>query len=350
MAPRTNRLDEVEPLEVACDESGSEGQRLIGGSTDVFAHASLHLATDVAADCIQRLRVWTRSPAEEYKASVVLRAQNRPALTWLLGPSGPLHERAHVHLTEKSYFVVGALAGFVADRSGRSTDFDGWQDRRADALALHLYQEGPRAAGLRRWIALLASFNELVRAGDPAEVRECADRLSRLADGLRHPPTENGVSELMHRLWHSATDADALAARLLDAPGSAPRLDPLVPALVHAVDHWGAGGGDVAIVHDEQHALTAQRIAYLRQLLERRGRSSGRTGRLVGVRLVDSRSDPRVQVADLLAGAARRIASNELEGDGDAELTGLLRPYVDRHSIWGDERSWARLAPVPLAT
>ncbi|WP_233223630.1 hypothetical protein [Amycolatopsis sp. BJA-103] len=27
------------PLEIACDESGSEGEKLIGGQTDVFAHA-----------------------------------------------------------------------------------------------------------------------------------------------------------------------------------------------------------------------------------------------------------------------------------------------------------------------
>ena len=83
----------------------------------------------------------------------------------------------------------------------------------------------------------------------------------------------------------------------------APRLDPLIPALAHAVTLWGAGGRAVAVVHDEHHYLTAPRIAQLRQLLDGRGPSPGRKPcRLVGVRLVDSRSDPRVQVADLLAG------------------------------------------------
>src|SRR6187397_1217575 len=32
------------PFEVACDESGSEGEHLIGANTDVFAHGSVHLA------------------------------------------------------------------------------------------------------------------------------------------------------------------------------------------------------------------------------------------------------------------------------------------------------------------
>jgi hypothetical protein len=56
--------------------------------------------------------------------------------------------------------------------------------------------------------------------------------------------------------------------------------------------------------------------------------------------------DPRVQVADILAGTARKIASDELNDRGHAELTALLRPYVDSQSIWGDDRSGALLGPT----
>ncbi|MDH6622390.1 hypothetical protein M2271_000177 [Streptomyces sp. LBL] len=35
----------------------------------------------------------------------------------------------------------------------------------------------------------------------------------------------------------------------------------------------------------------------------------------------------------------------ELNGRGDPPLTALLRPYVDRASVWGDERS--RVGPAP---
>jgi hypothetical protein len=63
------------------------------------------------------------------------------------------------------------------------------------------------------------------------------------------------------------------------------------------------------------------------------------------VRLVDSRADHRVQVADFLAGAAWRIAADELRGRGDTELTALLRPYIDPYSIWADDVSWSQLGP-----
>ena len=88
------------------------------------------------------------------------------------------------------------------------------------------------------------------------------------------------------------------------------------------------------------HTHDRVRVAQLEALL---GAPPG--GRLAGLRLVDSRSDARVQVADFLAGVARKIASDELNRRGDAELTGLLRPYVDASSTWGDERSWSLLGP-----
>jgi hypothetical protein len=60
-------------------------------------------------------------------------------------------------------------------------------------------------------------------------------------------------------------------------------------------------------------------------------------------RLVSSQVDLRIQLADMLAGAVRVIATNELNGRGDPELTALARPYVDEQSVWVDATSWARL-------
>ncbi|ALG09036.1 DUF3800 domain-containing protein [Kibdelosporangium phytohabitans] len=110
--------------------------------------------------------------------------------------------------------------------------------------------------------------------------------------------------------------------------GHRDQLDLLIPAIVRAVDRWGAGE-PVAIVHDRQNLLTGERISLLRQMLGER---------LTDVRFVDSRDDARVQVADFLAGVARRIASDELNGRGDWELVDALRPYVDPMSIWGETR------------
>ncbi|MBW0114525.1 NAD-dependent protein deacetylase of SIR2 family [Pseudonocardia abyssalis] len=91
--------------EIACDESGYEGARLVGGVTDVFAHAGVELTIDAAADCVADLRRRIRSPAQEYKANHLLRAKHRGTLLWLLGASGPVLGHAHVHLVDKSVFL-----------------------------------------------------------------------------------------------------------------------------------------------------------------------------------------------------------------------------------------------------
>src|SRR5688572_25420257 len=94
-----------EVLEIACDESGYEGEKLIGTTTDVFAHASVDLDTASAAACLAELRDRIRSPAREYKANHLLREKHRAVLAWLLGPAGPLHgpgrTHGHVYLIEK---------------------------------------------------------------------------------------------------------------------------------------------------------------------------------------------------------------------------------------------------------
>lgn len=149
--------------------------------------------------------------------------------------------------------------------------------------AMTLYREGQQALGRERWHAFLKSFNDLVRA------------------------------------------QPELAA-----------LDLHIPAIAQAVAYWSTGGNPVAIVHDQQNLLTEERLLSLKEMLG---------SRLASLRFVDSRDDARVQIADFLAGVARRIASDELNGHGDAELVELLRSYVDPMSRWGDERSWAVLRP-----
>ena len=46
---RSRPYSAAQTADVACDESGSEGEHLIGGNTDVFAHGSVRLTIEEAA-------------------------------------------------------------------------------------------------------------------------------------------------------------------------------------------------------------------------------------------------------------------------------------------------------------
>ncbi|GGZ94776.1 hypothetical protein [Streptomyces bluensis] len=316
------------PVEIACDESGSDGENLTSGNTDVFAHASVHLPVEFAAHSVQVIRDRIRSPAEEYKANHLLREKHRAVLEWLLDTDGPLYGHAHVHLTEKSFFVVDRMVDLLLGETGTT--------------AATLYREGRNSFGDERWRAFLESSNRLLRVRNNGEAGAPVDAFFHMIDALSWTysgdPSGNGLGDILAALLAARSRADAYRARIAETPAIYPVLNPLLPAIVRTAAHWSGGGRPVSLVHDRQNMLTEDRIAWLKE-----------TARLAGLRLVAARSDPRVQLADFLAGIARKIASDERGGRGDARLTTLLRPYVDPYSVWGDDRSWAVLGPVPEA-
>jgi hypothetical protein len=364
-------------LVIACDESGYEGEKLIGTTTDVFAHGGVHLDLESAANCIRELRGRIRSPATEYKANHLLRQKHRPVLEWLLGPLGPLQGNAHVYLVDKAFFVVGKVVDLLVGEVGQAAGTGPHHGHRAEVMAGTLYREGRHAFGREQWEALLVSANNLMRAKDRPGVRTSVDSFFRMVDVLRLAGTRGRVDEILGLLGPARPRADSFRAQLLDDPKMIPALDPLIPAIVRAVLYWGAGGKPVSIVHDRQNALSKERVAQLKEMVNtpRPAPPGGSPGvrldgvgsdgvgsdgvgsdgvRLDGVRLdslslVDSGLDARIQVADIVAGTARKIASDELNHRGDAQLTALLRPYVDSFSIWGDERSWSLLGPTSIA-
>jgi hypothetical protein len=109
-----------------------------------------------------------------------------------------------------------------------------------------------------------------------------------------------------------------------------PLMEPLLPALNRAVHHWGCYAQTISVVHDEQSALTPKRIADITTAYA----ASHPGHQLTDVRLVDSSREPRVQIADFIAGIARRLANDQLKGHADPAIAALLRPIVDHESVW----------------
>jgi len=299
-------------LEVACDESGSEGEKLVRGSTDTFAHASVDVTTSTATATIERVRVEARSPATEVKASVVLRPQNRRLLEWLLGDDGPLLGRAHVHLTDKALHLTGRMVALLDGGPASVPD----SARRSEEL----HRTAVRRLGRQGWETVLADFNDVVRARSLDEAAQSAQALRRGLDDVA-----DLAPDLVARVPEGPEALLALVARGRGV------LDPIVPALAEVLRHWGAVGRPLWVVHDVQATLTD---AAIRTAVGSRADGSSET--LEGISFVDSQDDPRVQLADFLAGATRRIASQVLAGQADPGLVDLISPYVSPRSTWLD--------------
>jgi hypothetical protein len=264
--------------EVVCDESGYEGEKLIDTSTALFAHSSLDLSEDAAADGLAEARRRVRSPATQYKSGHLLREKNRAALEWFLGPGGPVSGHGHVFLVDKAHVVrvrLGELLGV------------------------------PIVATSARF---LAAANDLLRGRDQPGV---VDEFFRVAPELA------GARERVElfRAW------------LLEDPAGNSVLDPLVPALVAAVRFWGP----VVIAHDRQTQLPPARIDRIAELCG---------GDLRGMRFLDATSHPRIQLADMLAGTVRKIAEDGRADpvlaalarpyiDADSMIPAEVRPQPD---------------------
>jgi hypothetical protein len=329
----TTQTSSEHALEIACDESGWEGSNLVTGNSDVIAHASVRLHIDEAADCIRVLRGQPRQHSYEFKASHLIRANAGTGLAEFLGPSGPVYGRATVHLTHKSCFVLGRILDLFIGGWADVASVGLCPDRRVADLAARLCRAGPETFGREHWRGFMVAANAVLRADRRGLVRQPVDAFFGQVEVLR---TIDG-GNILDELGQVTREAYSARKRLLDEHMLHPVLEPLIPALARTVLHWSHGLRPVAIIHDEQSALTERRMRRLEAILAAPPLEVIRLpdrGHFLRLRQVDSRTDPRVQVADLLAGVARKVAADELLGRRDPDLAALLRPYVDPASRW----------------
>lgn len=279
-------------VEIACDESGFSGSNLLDPASPVITHASVDLALPEAAEVVAVLRSSLHHHSE-YKSTQLLRPEQRHSLEWFLTA---LRGRAHVNIIDKTAYVAARVLDLFTEDPSYGAGTSLGRDHSQAVLAL------------RRRSGFLAAFVDLTRTKRVRHIdNDAIDRFfaTMPADvpALREV-TSARVQEVMSRL----IDED---------PAFPPPLEPLVPAFAETLLFWSAGERSVAVVHDEQSALTRGRVARLGSFLAEA--VSPAPPPLRSFRQVDSRDDPRIQVADLLAGVARR---------GTPELNELIAPYL----------------------
>jgi hypothetical protein len=313
-------------VEIACDESGFSGTNLLDPATPVITHASVDLCVDEAVELIATLRSGFRWSPREFKSGQLLRSPKAgQALEWFFAT---LRGRAHIHLVDKEYFLVTRIVDLFLAEPSYAAGTRLTQELRPAALAL--YRAGRTAGG--DWGVFLAAFVELVRIKRRHRPdRRILDRFFQARDVLARDGLGAPADSVLSRL--SRTRVRAVLTRLGDDDRSIPpALEPMLPALAETVLFWSGGQRQVLVIHDEQSALTADRLSRLQRVLaDGAGPSPAGPSPLAGLVTVDSRDDPRVQVADLLAGVARRLT-----GTLD---NGALQPFLSPTSLRDPQRT-----------
>ena len=236
--------------------------------------------------------VTSGSSLDEPKSGRFLRGSSAAVRELLAALDG----RAYVHVIEKEFFLVTRIVDLFLAEPSYAAGTRLTADRRPAALALH----GPARTELLEAFVAMVRVKRL-RSPDPAAV----DRFFRARDALGVPGVLDGLDR--------GRVTDVLGRLIEGDPAIPPPLEPMLPALAETVLFWSGGRRQVLVVHDEQSALTAGRLRRLHQAL-----ADGAFSPFAGLVAVDSRDDPRVQVADLLAGVARREVVSPAAGPGSA--------------------------------
>jgi hypothetical protein len=331
-------------VEIACDESGFSGSNLVAGPDTLLAHASVHIDEQSADALVQRVRRQIRAPEGELKAAQLLRDRHRPVVTWLVSAESPLLNHSLVHLTETRSFVLARLADLLlASEPVNGTDTPG-RSGVAQAAAYTLTRDGPLAFGADLWRRFLRVSANLLRTSRRWPPRQPVVEFLAVLDALPQSGVSAELTEVIMRLRAACPVIESRRKTYVEDPNRTPLREPLIPALTRTVLAWGSTDHDLSVVHDEQSALTRSRIADITAVFAR-----AYPGRQLSVRRVDSRDDARIQVADVLAGLARRVTSAQLAGRADGELSALLQPMIDPESILiGDPPPRTPSEPSPL--
>jgi len=328
-------MDDV--LVIACDESGNDGENNLNGNASVFVHASVAISEEVARGLMNEIRVRTRARTDELKSRTLLQPKNQAVAQWLL-QHPDLEDRCSLVFVHKQFFTVSKLFDSTAEEVAYSLGEDMYENGAALCAATILFFAGPQAFG-PQWPALLQAFEAFLRSPDArAAQKQVVELVARFMDILA--TSDSPIRDFVGMAFMGIKHLEQLSLFQL-GEGVAERLrtaDPLLAGVGATINEWKLRSGrSISVIHDEAKELTPVRIKWLKDSLrhpERVAASMAGTGvDVADFTLVDSKADPRVQVADLLAGLGRVVAESIAVGE-EHPLLPSVRPLQSRFSVW----------------
>lgn len=341
-------MTQTAEIEIACDESGNDGENIFGGNAAVFAHASTCIPQDKAEHLIAELRQRIRSQAAEMKSKDLLKPKNHDQAVWFLTHLD-VEQASIVHLTEKRYLLTTKFFDATVEEEYFAWGLDLYEDDHAVAMAEALYLMAPFAFGAA-WDELLESFNALLRVSAASDIQGLLSDLTgrlRALTAKASPP----LAGLLGTALLGTRHLPALAELQLGVDGRERlrTLDPLLCSIGQTARSWSTRvTGSLVIIHDDAKLLSEPKIQEIKRELARPENISpsfrGIGVTVADIKLVDSRTDARVQVADLLAGIGRAVGEEALVGNRHP-LQQAARPLLDPEPMWGHVDSYLELYP-----
>lgn len=327
-------------LQVVGDESGSDGENLSRPTHRFFSYGTTDLDESEAHDLVVATRKAIGSTENEASSSAELKlpkliSKHRPVVERLFEAGGPLDGKASIYLADKEKFLAGKMVSLLIEEdsytSGRPVGFE-YEAFYANEIAdyvLPVLGDAIRAK-------LLESFNRLCRSYKEAHApkNRALEFVNALRMAILSASHDSRASRMLELLWKARSEAYLIEkdfSKTLD-------LEPMLPTLLVVTTTWHERlrGSEFELLMDEYRQMTDQMLEIVQLNAEH----------LWGARLkrivqVQSKEDPRVQVADWIAGTGRVVAGEVLAGRR-SRLSALTLPFIDDNSMRSPESALDR--------
>lgn len=283
------------------DEAGNTGQDVLNAAQPVYALAGVHVSLERAQELVDGALEGRQ--ATELKFKTLRRRTYGPALLRaVLEAADFAPEEARIAVLHKRWMAVAKMVDTLVEPAmvakGLQMAFYGGGAH--VGMTNDLYLQGGTAMGIGVWDDLLRSFLAMAHHYGDATVDAYLRALRRARISCRN--------EVLHAVLLVMIDArEDLDAEL---GGASDVLDPAVAAVFWQAGEWSDQFDEFVIVHDDAEAVERWSDPLIRagkakaENLEVGKVTLKFPGGLSDITFVRSHDDPRVQLADLLAGSA----------------------------------------------
>lgn len=316
---------------IAFDEAGNTGADLLNVNQPVFTLASVCYSIEEAESLLGQILVQGSTEAKFGKLKRSSAGQER--LRALLASETIEEDRIKLSFFHKRYIVITKIVDLLIEPVAHRDGIDLYKDGANIAESNIHYNCMPVFCGQKGFDALLESFVKMIRKGDASSVQSFYSTAWMAYDKLRDEEYKACFAPILA--------SEELIAEVLSS-NDYRSLDPAIPGFVDHCARWGEQLGAFDLIHDSSKPLFAEKDMLellmdpndAQQLIGHDRRRLLFPLKSRGITFADSKSDVRLQVADLMASAAVFWANGCPGGRTDKKLWTMLdRADINRFTI-----------------
>lgn len=307
---------------VVLDEAGHTGENLLDAAQPVYSLAAVRLERSVAEQAVSAALARSANTTTEIKFSRLKKSNvGRKNLLTLLDDIDIRSLDAAVVVLHKPWMVAAKMVDELIEPKMLAKGISGawYASGAATNMATAFYELAPRALG-EHYVELAQAFVSMVRDYTP----EAAATYTQALQRAKIACLDDQVHDLLTVMIDTPKELEEEFAGREDA------LDPALTALFWQAGHWSEElQTRFEFLHDDSKEVRRWQEDYFAEMQSRMAGSTTAESFEVGditIRLPSlldtisfetSHGDARVQVADVLAGAAAHIFSVATEGARD---------------------------------